>query len=214
LVDEFACEQGCIPGLLEMVKSFIAPTYYLLEQDNGLRNNPGTVDDFFRLNNRFLQRAPLPYLQTEFLKSVIECGLMSAKLDHRDANTSVMKYFETLFKSAHIRPDLQDFQIRQHLVGNLYKEFGSRLVETLVSSAVLTLPYYTYADIGDVLYYLSELDKVTFCSWLEATLKKLPNNSTPAVTGKQLEEFHQSVSKAEDPGEVAHQLREFARLWR
>jgi len=214
LVDEFACEDGCVQGLLNMVKSFIAPTYCLLEREHGLRDNPGTVDDFFRLNNRFLQRAPMPYLQTEFLKSVIECGLMSANLDHRDANTSVMKYFETLFKSAHTRPDLQDFQIRQHLVGNLYKEFGSRLVETLVTSAVLSLPYYTYSDIGDVLYYLSELDKVTFCGWLEGALKKLPAKGPVAVTGVQLEEFHQSVAKAEDPGDVAHQLREFARLWR
>eukprot|EP00088_Acartia_fossae_P042626 TRINITY_DN4480_c0_g1_i2.p1 TRINITY_DN4480_c0_g1~~TRINITY_DN4480_c0_g1_i2.p1 ORF type:complete len:953 (-),score=229.01 TRINITY_DN4480_c0_g1_i2:485-3304(-) len=214
LVDEFACEEGCVAGLLEMVQSFIQPTYSLLAREHGLRDNPGTVDDFFRLNNRFLQRAPMPYLQTEFLKSVIECGLMSASLDHRDANTSVMKFFETLLRSAHTRPDLQDFQARQHLVGGLYKEFGNRLVETLVRSAVLTLPYYTYADIGDVLYHLSELDKVTFCTWLEATLKNLPNNGTPAVTSRQLEEFHQAVAKAEDPGEVAHQLREFVRLWR
>merc|ERR1719354_782571 len=30
LVDEFACEDGCVQGLLNMVKSFIAPTYCLL----------------------------------------------------------------------------------------------------------------------------------------------------------------------------------------
>ena len=43
---------------------------------------------------------------------------MSANLDHRDANASVMKYFETLFKSAHTRPDLQDFQVK-----NFFKSF-------------------------------------------------------------------------------------------
>ena len=35
----------------------------LLCRHEGLRNNPGTVDDFFRLNARFMQRAPLHYLQ-------------------------------------------------------------------------------------------------------------------------------------------------------
>ena len=31
--------------------------------------------------------------------------------------------------------------------------------------------YFRILFIGDVLYYLSELDKVTFCTWLETTLK-------------------------------------------
>ena len=60
-----------------MVKSFIAPTYCLLERENGLRDNPGTVDDFFRLNNRFLQRAPMPYLQVHELFYFIVATLLT-----------------------------------------------------------------------------------------------------------------------------------------
>jgi transportin-3 len=63
LVDEYAGEAGCIPGLLSMLQHFITPTYALFTRPDGLRNNPGTVDDFFRLNARFMQRAPLHYLQ-------------------------------------------------------------------------------------------------------------------------------------------------------
>jgi transportin-3 len=63
LVDEYAGEPGCIPGLLSMLHHFITPTYSLLSRPDGLRNNPGTVDDFFRLNARFMQRAPVHYLQ-------------------------------------------------------------------------------------------------------------------------------------------------------
>jgi hypothetical protein len=62
-VDEYAGEAGCIPGLLSMLQHFITPTYALFTRPDGLRNNPGTVDDFFRLNARFMQRAPLHYLQ-------------------------------------------------------------------------------------------------------------------------------------------------------
>ena len=53
----------CFLGLLQMVQAFIAPTYAILSKPDGLRNHPGTVDDFFRLNARFMQRAPLAYLQ-------------------------------------------------------------------------------------------------------------------------------------------------------
>ena len=52
-----------LSGLLQMVQAFIAPTYAILSKPDGLRYHPGTVDDFFRLNARFMQRAPLAYLQ-------------------------------------------------------------------------------------------------------------------------------------------------------
>ena len=78
----------------------------------GLVNHPDTVDDFFRLNARFLQRAPLPYLQTEFMKSILECALLSINLEHRDANASVMKFFYDLLHAGRSKEDSQDFSVR------------------------------------------------------------------------------------------------------
>ena len=67
LVDEYASEQGCIPGLLAMLQAFISPAYRLLAPKGSLKEHPDTVDDFFRLNARFLQRAPMPYLQVNVI---------------------------------------------------------------------------------------------------------------------------------------------------
>jgi hypothetical protein len=39
-------------------------------------------------------------------------------------------------------------QVRKLLISGLQQEYGARLLETLVTSAVLTLPSYTYTDIG------------------------------------------------------------------
>jgi hypothetical protein len=46
----------------------------------GMRARPDTVDDFFRLNARFLQRATLPYLASHFLPSIIACALQATGL--------------------------------------------------------------------------------------------------------------------------------------
>ena len=73
LVDEYASEQGCIPGLLAMLQAFISPTYRLLAPKGSLKEHPDTVDDFFRLNARFLQRAPMPYLQVNIIFVFIMC---------------------------------------------------------------------------------------------------------------------------------------------
>lgn len=216
LVDEYAGEGGCIPGLLSMLQHFITPTYTLLARPDGLRNNPGTVDDFFRLNARFMQRAPLHYLQTEFLKSVVECALLSVGLEHREANASVMKFFYDLLRAGRTREQEPDYQVRKHLIGRLQEEYGERLLDTLIKSAVLTLPSYTYTDIGDVINELLLRDRAAVCVWLEASVQNLPQlgTATPVVTRKQMVEFHQLIVAAESSTDVSHALREFSRLWK
>lgn len=52
LVNEYASEPGCIQGLLEMLQAFITPTFTLLQENNGLKNHPDTVEDLFRLCSR------------------------------------------------------------------------------------------------------------------------------------------------------------------
>ena len=90
MVDEYAHINSCVEGLLEMMRAFLEPTFKLLEikaqQLNNnevlltLKHHPDTVDDFFRLNARFLQRAALPYLKCDFVPSIIECALVAVLL--------------------------------------------------------------------------------------------------------------------------------------
>lgn len=96
LVDEYAIDAECVSGLLRMVEAFIGPTFNILQQQDGLKNHPDTVDDLFRLCARFLQRAPIPFLHSVVIESIIDCALMACSLDHRDANVSVMKFFYDL----------------------------------------------------------------------------------------------------------------------
>lgn len=217
LVDEYANETGCIPGLLNMLQAFISPTYGLLAKAGGLKDHPDTVDDFFRLNARFLQRAPMPYLQTEFLKSILECALLSAALEHRDANASVMKFFYDLLHAGRTREDNPDFEARSSLIKGLHSEYGGKLVDSLVRAAVLSLPSYTYHDIGDVIHECLQHDRVRVCSWLEESLKTLqagPSMPATSVTTKQLVEFHKAVTSAESAPDISQAIREFVRLWR
>lgn len=49
MVDEYATDAACVPGLLQMLQAVVGPTFETLTADeNGLRKNPDTVDDFFR----------------------------------------------------------------------------------------------------------------------------------------------------------------------
>ena len=98
-------------------------------------------------------------------------------------------------------------------------------VDCLLGAALFSLPSYTYQDVGDVLFELMLLDRVSVCHWLEASLKNLPGvegnipaagvtTPTPAVTRKQLVKFHKSATSAEQSKHVSEAIREFSRLWR
>lgn len=55
LVDEYASDSECVWNLLNMLQAFIGPTFALLEQEDGLKNHPDTVDDLFRLCARYIR---------------------------------------------------------------------------------------------------------------------------------------------------------------
>lgn len=106
---------------LLFLQALCMPTFQLLEQQNGLRNHPDTVDDLFRLatrwvcsfkdlqrfypgtssNNpvclsRFVQRSPVTLLSSSIIVHIIQCAIAATSLDHRDANCSVMKFVRDL----------------------------------------------------------------------------------------------------------------------
>lgn len=217
--------EGCVAGLLEMLRAFLPPTFALLNITgnnnmnphaflSNLRNHPDTVDDFFRLNARFLQRAALAYLQSDFLPSIFECALMAVNLDHKDANGSVMKFIFDLYHLGRSKEEREDFDHRSAIVHRFRLEYGSRLTHSLLNAAIFYLPTYTYQDIGDILLELMLLDRPSVCLWLEAALKSLPQEETPKVTHSQMVKFHKAVTSAEENHQVTEAVREFCRLWR
>ncbi|KAI8422855.1 hypothetical protein MSG28_006597 [Choristoneura fumiferana] len=101
LVDELAHEPDCVPDLIELLKALMPRAFVLLQQDNGLKDNPDTVDDLFRLCIRFLQRIPVEFLSSGALPALVRCAALAAALDHRDANCSVMKFLHDLLARPH-----------------------------------------------------------------------------------------------------------------
>ncbi|XP_030844509.1 transportin-3 isoform X2 [Strongylocentrotus purpuratus] len=112
LVDEYGREPSCVPGLIDMLQAFMGPTYTILQEPNGLRSHPDTVDDFFRLCTRLLQRCPLGILQSPAMQSILPCAIAAITLDHREANASVMKFFTEVIQCATAKWEAEDFKRR------------------------------------------------------------------------------------------------------
>ncbi|CAB1333807.1 unnamed protein product [Coregonus sp. 'balchen'] len=195
LVDEYGMEEGCRQGLLDMLQALCMPTFQLLEQSNGLRNHPDTVDDLFRLATRFVQRSPVTLLSSGIIVHIIQCAIAATTLDHRDANCSVMKFHE------------DDFELRKQLISQAMGQHGQQLVTQLMHTCCFCLPPYTLPDVAEVLWEIMVFDRPTFCRWLENALKGLPKETSGGavtVTNKQLTDFHKQVTSAEECKQVKY----------
>lgn len=190
LVDEYATDPVCVVGLVGMMQSFIEPTFLLLQEENGLRNHPDTVDDFFRLCSRFIQRAPLAFLQCSALPHIIQCALLACSLDHKEANTSVMKFFYDLVGVA------QSANEERKVMRGILDEYGQQLVTNLIHACVFYLHTYMLSEVADVLVEMLHMDRETTGKFLGNALESLPkqgNGGIISVTQQQLNDFHTSV---------------------
>lgn len=201
LVDEFAnVGDQCTQGLLSMLQAFIQPTFELLQITNGLKNHPDTVDDFFRLCSRFIQRCAVPFLQSPLVGPIIQCALLASTLDHRDANLSVMKFFYNMLNSGRSEADRKagNHEIKRALVSHLFAVHGEALVMNLLHASVFCLHSYMLSDVADVFVELKHIDKDAVHRQLRTALDALPKkNSGGCVTAtpNQVDEFHAAVVK-------------------
>lgn len=198
LVDEYATDVNCVPGLLDMLQAFIEPTFTILKVENGLRNHPDTVDDFFRLCARFLQRAAVAMLQCPAMPSILQCALLACTLDHKEANLSVMKFFCDLIHSGRSGSKNTDFEIKKVLISAIINDFGQQLVSNLLSACVFYLHTYMLCEVSEVFIELMDTDRNVVGQWLETAVKNLPNQNSAGglhATHQQMADFHVAVMR-------------------
>ncbi|XP_031340028.1 transportin-3-like isoform X1 [Photinus pyralis] len=217
LVDEYAVDPNCIAGLLEMLKALINPTFNLLQQENGLRNHPDTVDDFFRLCARLLQRAPMEFLQCTALPLILQCSLLACSLDHKEANMSVMKFFNDLISSGHTGKQHPDYDKRKAMIQSILNEYGQQLITNLIHACVFYLHSYMLSEMADVFVELLQLDHEVTSKWLTTALDSLPKQGHGGIvtaTPDQLQAIYISITRSDTSKSVTYALKDLTRLYR
>lgn len=194
LVDEFGYDNRCVNILLKMLEAFIEPTFTLLQAENGLKEHPDTVDDFFRLSVRFIQRLPLPFLQHPIVAPIIQCAILASTLDHRDANMSVMKFFSNLLAHGKFNgdPEIKPFVIE------IIQTHGETLISKLLYSSIFYLHSNMLGDVADVFMEIKLINSSVFNGALYKALSQLPRTNAGGsitATDDQMSEFYQNLSK-------------------
>uniref|UniRef100_A0A2K6GBD1 Transportin 3 n=1 Tax=Propithecus coquereli TaxID=379532 RepID=A0A2K6GBD1_PROCO len=214
LVDEYGMEEGCRQGLLDMLQ--VGENGFLCALSVHLFLPPtlSSHGSFYRLHSF---RSPVTLLRSQVVIPILQWAIASTTLDHRDANCSVMRFLRDLIHTGVANDHEEDFELRKELIGQVMNQLGQQLVSQLLHTCCFCLPPYTLPDVAEVLWEIMQVDRPTFCRWLENSLKGLPKETTVGavtVTHKQLTDFHKQVTSAEECKQVCWALRDFTRLFR
>ncbi|CAG9785869.1 unnamed protein product [Diatraea saccharalis] len=191
LLDELASTPECVPDLIAMLQALMPKAFELLLQPNGLRDNPDTVDDLFRLCIRFLQRIPLEFLSCAALDEVVACAQLAAALDHREANGSVMRFLHDLAAAAN---QTRGKRAVSELAAGAVARHGAGLTRALLAAAALALHAPLLADVAEPLLQLLRFQRARHLDWLAPALQQLPARP-PCATPQQCDHFHQQAMR-------------------
>ncbi|XP_047513293.1 transportin-3 isoform X1 [Pieris napi] len=198
------------PPLAHLLHALLPPALELLGKPDGLKDNPDTVDDLYRLCVRYLQRIPLQFVESGCCTAVVSCGVKAARLDHRDASCSLMSFLYDLLRLAHESDPATPLGSQ---INAIVSEYGEALTYALLEASALYLHAYMLSEVGKVLLELVDWQRRHGVDWVAAALPRLPRGRAHA-TEQQCWQFHQYAVKAEKCKEATRLLRDFARLYR
>ncbi|VDK71439.1 unnamed protein product [Litomosoides sigmodontis] len=213
LVDEYGHLDNCRSGLIHMLNILCNDSFKLLQEQNGFRNHPDTIDDMFRLAIRFVQRAPSVFFQEPMSAQLFECGLVGLDVDHVDANRSVTKFFSECVTSLLIarKSNYRDAGVEG--AEQLLVKYGERLISGSLQAAVFSVSGTLKRDMAEIIYLIGKLSEEQLSVWLKATLENFPHNGGLCATVEQLEWFHKNVLESTDLRQVYAQIRDLIRLY-
>ncbi|KHJ94471.1 hypothetical protein OESDEN_05596 [Oesophagostomum dentatum] len=215
LVDEYGGMESLQPGLMIMLETLAHGTFTVLTMENGPRDHPDTVDDLFRLAQRFVTRAPSVFFVHPVASALFECGMVCLSLDHQEANRSVTRFFTSIIEQL-LSARKAGFRDQGVVAAEeLVIVHGAKLIELCLHAAIFKVTGSLRRDLAEIVYMLSKIDRGKHKEWLIAGTSHLPRGPL-AATDEQLEQFVDNITA--DPERVSMrdvytQIRDLIKLY-
>ncbi|CAF0984499.1 unnamed protein product [Adineta ricciae] len=225
IVDEYGSDHDLKAALIVMSEHLTNKTFSILSNQDGFKQNPDLVDDFYRLSSRLLQRCPLEFLKSNVIRPIIEQIIPNCNLEHRDASASMIAFLQSLAKltstskkesknKTEHQPEIRS------LAMSLCETYFPNVLTGLIRAIVIDrVPSSIRGSISDFVYDLKTFMSEKFSHWLQTALREIPrtskNGSVEIVTIKQYEQFYNVLCENDiQPSAIEYEFETFAKLYR
>ena len=200
-ITEFGNVREYVPVLFDMIQNFSGIVFQNLQSIEQFTANPDMVEEYFYLVARFISYCPDPLLQSPMLASVLQCGVIGLRLEHREAHQGVLHCFEKVISAGDPTPDGWTPQLaeQRELVRQVISQplAGKPIVEGILRSLTGELPAYavdeSHGSLTGVLWRLNALCPDQLHAWCGAVLPSLP---APIASAQEKAEFLRLISNS------------------
>ena len=141
-----------------------------------MRKYPDTLDDFFRLSLRFLQRCPYEFINSPIFTPIMVLAVTSLNIDHRDANLSVTKFLSEFIALSH-KPQIKGLnETNLTLVNRVLGEIGEKMIENTINATINMTTRDTKDGIADVISELLSANRKVINFNSKVKLQRNKNN--------------------------------------
>ncbi|CAO4367470.1 unnamed protein product [Caenorhabditis nigoni] len=211
IVDEYGQLDKMRPGLLQMLEVLSHNTFPLL-QGMGAVNHPDTVDDLFRLAQRFTMRATTVFFTNVVSQMLFVCAVSNIRLDHMEASRSIIKFIvevlDQLASAKRVKYTDDGVTAAQLLVNHQ----AEHIMDSALWMSLFSHSGQVRREMTDLILQIGRHDEEKFKERLAHAVAALPNAPLKA-TPQQLTEFVENVVKEKERHAVFNHTRDLARLF-
>lgn len=185
----FGSDPSCANYLTSLIEALFSHTTKLLKSIDEFTIRPDIADDCFLLASRCIRYCPDLFIPSSVFPSLIDCSMVGATIQHRDASKSILSFLSDIF-------DLANSSIGEKyrsIIDNVVIPRGATLTRILIASLTGALPPSRLDEISYVLLSLTRTYGLQVLSWAKGSISLIP---PAAITEIESTNFVQAISDA------------------
>lgn len=185
----FGSDSSCANYLKSLIESLFSHTTKLLRTIDDFTARPDVADDCFLLASRCIRYCPDLFIPSSIFPSLIDCSMIGATIQHRDASKSILTFLSDVFDLVNCRAG----EKYRPIVDSVVLPRGATLTRILIASLTGALPSSRLEEISYVLLSLTRTYGMNVLEWAKGSISLIPS---AAITEVESASFLQALSNA------------------
>uniref|UniRef100_A0A1D1YQ70 Transportin-3 n=1 Tax=Anthurium amnicola TaxID=1678845 RepID=A0A1D1YQ70_9ARAE len=192
----FGSDPSCASYLRSLIEALFGHTAELLKTIQDFTARPDLADDCFLLASRCIRYCPDLFVPSSIFSSLIDCSMIGATVQHRDACKSILTFLSDVFDIANCSTGDK----YRPIIDNAVLSRGATLTRILIASLAGALPSSRLDEVTYVLLALTRAYRIKVLEWAKESISLIPPT---ALTEVECSRFLNTLSEAASGSDIS-----------
>ncbi|CAA6655286.1 unnamed protein product [Spirodela intermedia] len=189
----FGSDPSCASYLRSLIEALFGHTTKILTSIQEFTARPDLADDCYLLASRCIRYCPDLFVPSSIFASLIECSMVGATIQHRDACKSILTFLSDVFDLANSPAGVK----YRPIIDSVVLSRGATLTRILIASMAGALPPSRLEEVTYVLLALTRAYGAKVLGWAKESVALIP---AAVLTEAECSRFLETLSEAAAAG--------------